>query len=112
MTDAEKHRVRLGGLYDLALAINELPAGSRVSGVPSETLYHTDQTRLGAVSQATTDGPPWSLACTYDYVAYDFHAKATPEWMSVAIPILNTNDGYYLYSTGLSAFAACESARP
>ena len=110
MNDVEKHRVRLGGLYDLALAINDLPAGSRVAGVPSETLYHTDSARLGAVNQTATDGPPWSLAGVYDYVAYDFHARPIPQWSTAAIPILHTIDGYYLYATEPPAPVACGSS--
>jgi hypothetical protein len=99
MSDADKHRVRLGGLYDLALAINALPAGSRVLGVPPLAVYHIDWARLPAISDTAPDMPPWNYSQTYDYVAYDFQGKENPGWSYSAVPILNTFDGYYLYAT-------------
>ncbi len=99
MSDEDKHRVRLGGLYDLALAINRLPDGSRILGVPSLSLYHIDRGRFQALSEARSEDPPWSLAATYDYVVYRFPAGESAAWASSATPILLTDDGFSLYST-------------
>jgi 4-amino-4-deoxy-L-arabinose transferase-like glycosyltransferase len=99
MTDEDKHRVRLGGVYEVALAINQLPTGSRILGVPSLSLYHIDRGRLGEISEAVSAGPPGSLAAAYDYVVYHFGDADIPAWTLAATPILQTSDGYFLYPT-------------
>jgi hypothetical protein len=99
MSDSEKHRERLGGLYDLALEINRLPVGSRVVGVPSLSLYHIDTARFSELSQAMPDGAPWDFSPAYDYAIYSFRGEDKPSWFSAATPMSTTDDGYYLYST-------------
>jgi 4-amino-4-deoxy-L-arabinose transferase-like glycosyltransferase len=99
MTDEEKHRVRLGGLYDVALAINRLPPGSRILGVPSLSLYAIDRSRFRELSEARSEDPPWSLASSYDYVVYRIPSGASLGWLLPGPPILQTDDGFYLFST-------------
>jgi hypothetical protein len=100
MSDMEKHQIRLDGLYDLSIAINHLPAGSRILGVPSLSLYHIDSRRLGAISEARTEDPPWTWTASFDYVVYDFRSQESPAWSSMASALLHTQDGYALYATG------------
>jgi hypothetical protein len=104
MDDADKRRVRLGGTYDLAQAINRLPAGSRVVGVPSLAMYHIDQRRLGTLSQDTVDTPPHRWEDSYDYVVY-FFDDARPSWTAELTPIFQSEDGYALYPTKRSNFS-------
>jgi hypothetical protein len=99
MTDEDKHRVRLGGVYEVALAVNQLPAGSRILGVPSLSLYHIDRGRLGEISEAVSAEPPGSLAAGYDFVVYHFGDADIPAWTLAATSILQTADGYSLYPT-------------
>jgi hypothetical protein len=99
MTDEEKHRVRLGGLYDVALAINRLPPGSRILGVPSLSLYAIDRSRFQELSEARSEDPPWSVASSYDYVVYRIPPGASLGWLLPATPILQTDDGFFLFST-------------
>jgi len=99
MTDEEKHRVRLGGLYDVALAINRLPPGSRILGVPSLSLYAINRSRFQELSEARSEDPPWSLASSYDYVVYRIPPGASLGWLLPATPILQTDDGFFLFST-------------
>jgi hypothetical protein len=99
MTDLEKHRVRLGGVYDLALAINRLPEGSRVLGVPALSVYHLDRRHASGVSLAASEAAPWDVDAGYDFVVYDFGGEEKPGWAAAATPILETDDGYSLYST-------------
>src|SRR5690606_2676718 len=57
-SDVERHQVRLGGLYDLARALNALPHGSRVGGVPGIIRYHLAEDRLPFISSAPEADPP------------------------------------------------------
>ncbi len=98
MDDAEKHRIVLGGLYDLAMAINHLPTDSCIVGVPSMARYHIDLTRFKMVSEKKIDTPPDELAGYYDYVAYKFADGKVPGWAHDAKPLLETTDGYFLYT--------------
>jgi hypothetical protein len=102
MTDAEKHLVRLGGLYEMALAVNRLPDGSRILGVPSLSLYHIERARFPVLSEAASQEPPWSLAERFDFVIYRFSPGAVPGWAEATTPILETGDGFSLYSTRTS----------
>jgi hypothetical protein len=99
MNDFEKHEVRLGGVYDLAVAINGLPESSRVLGVPALSIYHIDRGHMAGISQAVPAAPPWELASVWDFVVYHLSAQDTPPWASASEPILATHDGYFLYST-------------
>lgn len=98
MSDAEKHRVVLGGLYDLALAVNGLPAGSRIVGVPSIAHYYIDLARFAVVSEKKIDVPPSQLVGSYDYVAYRFAEGRVPSWAQDEKPLLQMADGYVLYA--------------
>jgi hypothetical protein len=105
MTDEVKHRVLLGGVYDIALAINRLPPGSRILGVPSLSRYHIDAAHRTAISEAQTEQPPWEQTSGYDYVIYRFAQGQEPEWAVGVKPILETPDGYFLYATADDARA-------
>ena len=103
MGNAEKHRIVLGGLYDVALAVDDLPPGSRIVGVPSAARYHIDLTRFPTVSEQVVEVPPSELAGDYDYAVYRFMEDSPPGWMDDATPpLLRTADGYSLYAVPAS----------
>jgi hypothetical protein len=99
MNESEKHRILLGGIFDIAEAINGLPRGSNVIGVPQMALYHIDTARLGRVSLELSDRPPWDLAPEVDYLVLDLDGGALPEWGEQVQPLVQTPDGYLLYPT-------------
>jgi len=102
MTSADKHRLLLGGAYDLALAVNMLPTGSRVVGVPISTRYHLDTPHLNASSEAPAAGPPWEVADDFDFAVYQTDEGLRPPWASGIPTVFETPDGYFLYSTEVS----------
>jgi hypothetical protein len=102
--DAERHRVRLGGLYDLATALNRLPVGSRVAGVPAILRYHLDVDRFATVSWGSATARPPTLAARYDYVVYQGgDGEEEPcGGPSRTDALLRTSDGYVLCRTSRS----------
>lgn len=95
-TDEEKHRICLGGLYDLALAINRLPSGSRIAGVPAMSRYHVDSERLTVLPDVRCLVPPEMLSVDCDYVVYKFPEGERPEWALDQRWLSHTPDGYWL----------------
>ncbi len=94
--DIEKHRVCLGGLYDLARAINRLPAGSRIAGIPGMSRYHVDSERLTVLPDVNCQAPPERLSVDCDYAVYKFPEGETPDWALGRRWLLRTPDGYLL----------------
>jgi hypothetical protein len=94
----EKYHIRFGGMYDLAMAVNGLPSGSRIVGVPAGARYYIDLTRLDQVSEVKVNVPPGVLAGQYDFAAYQFADGAVPEWAQAGAPLLRTKDGYFLFA--------------
>jgi hypothetical protein len=103
LSDADRHRVRLGGVYDLAVALNRLPAGSRILGVPPLARYHLEAGRIEVVDGAPATTPPPALADRCDYVVYRLQGDGQPEWLEGRRPLLRTADGYSLYATRQAA---------
>jgi hypothetical protein len=66
--DVERHRIRLGSLYDLAMAINALPPGARVGGVPRIIGYHLAPDRLPHVAWAPLGATVDPQRGEYDYL--------------------------------------------
>ncbi len=92
MSDADKHRVRLGGRYDLALYLQTLPVSSR-------TL--TDDTLLAYSAfpaQIITSGWP---ATPVALAGYDYWAlkpgETLPDWFGTPTPVFQSG-GYRLYA--------------
>jgi hypothetical protein len=98
-TDAEKHRVCLGGLYDLAKAINRLPPGSRIAGVPGMSRYHVDLERLVVLPDVNLGVPPEKLSVECDYAVYRFPEGEKPDWALGRRWLFRTADGYWLCAT-------------
>jgi hypothetical protein len=99
LTDAERHRVQLGGLYEVIETLNELPDGSRLGGVPSIARYHLHLSRFASVDLVPQLQPPDSLADRFDFVVYR-HADGRPlTWTARTRPLLRTSDGYAVYAT-------------
>ena len=96
---ATRHRVQLGGLYDLIVVLNGLPRASRVAGVPSIARYHLDLDRFARIDFAWVMKPPAALVGDYDYVAYRPVDGRPMEWHAAGEPLLSTPDGYRLYAT-------------
>jgi hypothetical protein len=94
--DAEKHRVCLGGLYDLAMAVNRLPAGSRVAGIPAMSRYYVDSERLTVLPEVNCRVAPQLLSIECDYVVYKFLDKERPDWALDQNWLFHTPDGYWL----------------
>jgi hypothetical protein len=99
MTDAERHRVRLGGLYDLANVLNGLEPDSRVGGVPRMIAYHVDSHRLATMAWAPLPSPSGSRGCQYDYVvvAPPSPAEQNLPYEETLEPVFATADGYRLF---------------
>ena len=95
-SDAEKHRVCLGGLYDLATAINRLPSGSRIAGIPGMSRYHVDSERLTVLPDVNCRVPPERLSVDCDYAVYKFPEGETPQWALARRWLFRTPDGYWL----------------
>jgi 4-amino-4-deoxy-L-arabinose transferase-like glycosyltransferase len=106
--DAERHRVRVGGLYDLAVALNRVPEGSRVAGVPSMARYYLDRRRFAKIEFAPRREPPGALASEYDYVVYR-ELPDLPVLTGSSLPMLRTDDGYLLYATREPALASADT---
>ena len=94
--DEEKHRVCLGGLYDLAMAVNRLPAGSRIAGIPSMSRYHVDSERFTVLPDVNCRVAPQLLSIECDYVVYKFPEKERPDWALDQDWLFHTPDGYWL----------------
>jgi hypothetical protein len=99
-TDTEKHRVCLGGLYDLAGAINRLPPGSRIAGIPGMSRYHVDAERLTVLPDVNCRVPPERLSVDCDYAVYKFPEGETPAWALERRWLFRTPDGYWLCESG------------
>jgi hypothetical protein len=99
MAEAARHRAMLGGVYDLAMAINRLPAGSSLLGVPAQAMYYVDQGQFDRLSSARAAQPPWNLAPAFDFVIYNFRGMQRPMWLDDLTPAYETDDGYALFST-------------
>jgi hypothetical protein len=93
--DADRHRVRLGSLYDLAIALNALPPGSRLGDVPRIIGYHVDLGRFRRVDWAPASGSADELAARYDYVVVPSSAAAPLPSMA---PVAEAGD-YRIYAT-------------
>ncbi len=100
MTNADRHRVRIGGLYDLAAALNRLPAGSRVGGVPPMARFHLDRRRFAGLDYREPDESPSALSEAFDYVVYHRRAGEALDPAPAVAPLWRTTDGYALYATG------------
>jgi hypothetical protein len=95
--DAERHRLRLGGIYDVARAVNGLPPGSRVIGLPSRARYHVQAAALHLSGQSASRLSRDQLE-RYDYVVLRPEDPAPPAWLEGLRPLLRTPDGYALYA--------------
>jgi hypothetical protein len=99
MDDVERHRVRVGGLYDLAMALNGLPPASRIGGVPPMAGYYLERRRFAKLEFATLREAPVAFARDYDFVVYRLVPPEIPAWQTPSAPLLHTPDGYVLYAT-------------
>jgi hypothetical protein len=107
----ERHRVRVGGLYDLAVALSGLPPASRVGGVPPMARYYLDRRRFARLEFATQRAAPSDLAHDYDYVVYEGLAGQTYAQRSVPEPLMRTPDGYVLFATKRQSARAAAQGR-
>jgi hypothetical protein len=97
LSDVERHRLRLGGLYEIARAVDALPPGSRVVGLPSRAGYHVEGGRLQLRDVLVSRLSPGQLA-RYDYVVLRPEERDPPGWLRDRRPLLRTGDGYALYA--------------
>jgi hypothetical protein len=113
LDDAAKHRVRIGGLYDLAAALNALPRGSRVTGVPEMTRLHLDEGRFSRLDWTARHSPPDRFADDYDFVAYRHEDRSPYPWETMNPAIIKTSDGYALFATHVATRGSRErTSRP
>lgn len=99
MDDQEKHQLRLGRVYKLARAINQLPRGSNVIGVHPLAMYHIDLESLGTISEAEPDAPPWLYATSFDYVIYLDKGTEVPVWNAPTGLIFESEGEFLIYSS-------------
>jgi len=95
MGDDERHRLQTGGVLEVATAINRLPAGVRVAGVPAAARYYLDYDRLPLVAWAAVAGEPCPAGFDYQVIAPPTRSRAsrTPCPGSV---VVRTADGWEL----------------
>ncbi len=98
-TDVERHQVRIDGYYDLVLALNGLPKGARIGGVPAILRYYLTDDWFAAIDSAPEAAPPGTLADRYDAVVYHVPPGGRPPWTSSSRLLLETSNGYRLYAT-------------
>jgi 4-amino-4-deoxy-L-arabinose transferase-like glycosyltransferase len=97
LSDADRHRLRLGGLYEVARAVSALPPGSRVVGLPSRARYYVEAGRLHLSGALASKLPPGQLE-RYDYVVLRPEDREPPGWLRERRLLLRTGDGYALYA--------------
>jgi hypothetical protein len=97
LSDVERHRLRLGGLYEIARAVSALPPGSRVVGLPSRAGYHVDGGGLRLSDLPASRLSPGQLE-RYDYVVLRPEDRDAPGALRERRPLLRTGDGYALYA--------------
>ncbi len=90
MSDAEKHRVRLGPRYDMALYLRTLPTGSRVLTQELMIPYYAD-----GITVVVGDWPSQSDVIAYDYWVL-LPGDQPPDWLT-GTP-LHEDGGYRLYA--------------
>lgn len=71
MSDLARHRLQVGGLFDLGRALDALPEGSRIAGVPTMARYYLNPERRARVAWA---GPDYGL----DPPGYDYEVLLGP----------------------------------
>lgn len=91
-TGADRHRLQTGGLAEIARAVNRLPAGARVAGLPPEARYYLDLSRLPQVAWAGAGPEP----CPEGYDAWVLAPDRPGEPGCPGHPVLHTGDGYRL----------------
>ena len=106
MNGVERHRLQVGGLFELGREIGRLPAGARIAGVPPMARYYLEHDRLPLVAWASpTDAP---CAAGFDYRVLVAPGKADTARPVCAGPVVfRTTDGYELVQV-LPAHAAID----
>ncbi|MCL4847485.1 MAG: glycosyltransferase family 39 protein [Acidobacteria bacterium] len=102
MDDVERHRLQVGGLYEVGRLIDELPPGTRVAGVPTMARYYIAPERLGDVRWVGS--PPFPDGRLDAIVTRDGRAEDDPVAGSSARP--GTCDGEVILSTA-DGFVVC-----
>ncbi len=93
MSDLERHRLQVGGLFELGRAIGRLPAGARVGGVPAMARYYLEQERLPLVAWVSPQDAPCAAGFAYRVLAASPQADATPAPCPGRV-VFRTGDGY------------------
>ncbi len=98
MGDLERHRLQVGGLFELGGAIDRLPSGARVAGVPEAARFYLGHDRLRLVAWAYPGEDPCSTG--FDYRVLGPLPPASPVRPScLAETVFRTSDGYELVRT-------------
>jgi hypothetical protein len=95
MGDSERHRLQVGGLFEVGRAIGRLPAGARIAGVPAMARYYLEPERLPSVAWASAD----EAACAGDFDYRVLAAAQRDEARRAPCPgrvVLRTADGWEL----------------
>ncbi len=98
MGDLERHRLQVGGLFELGGAIDRLPSGARVAGVPEAARFYLAHDRLRLVAWASPAEDPCSNG--FDYRVFGPLPPAGPVRPScLGETVFRTSDGYELVRT-------------
>ena len=94
MNDLARHRVQVGGLHELGLAIGKLPAEARVSGVPAMARFYIAPSRLGQITWGPSgSGSP---AGGYTYAASAPPGRGERPEPPAGRLVFRSEDGYTL----------------
>lgn len=100
MDDAARHRLQVGGLFELGRAIDRLPAESRIAGVPPLARYYLAPSRLSHIRWAGAD----DRLCAEDADYQVLDGRPPDELDGSRCPgkvLLQTSDGYELIQIAL-----------
>lgn len=98
LDDDARHRVRIGGLYEVARYLNRLPRGSRVIGVPPMIRFHLDLERFATIDWASAATLSPGRAPLYDYAVWRPDDGSDPPVSAGLRAAMRTRDGYIVYA--------------
>jgi hypothetical protein len=95
MIDVDRHRLQVGGLFELGRAIDRLPPESRIAGVPPLARYYLGPERLPNIRWAGADVRPCAQDTDYQVFAAQPRNRLDDATCQGTV-VLQTRDGYEL----------------
>lgn len=102
MNDAARHRLQVGGLFELGRAIDRLPPESRIAGVPPLARYYLAPERLPNIHWAGADLRPCAENIDYQIFVLQPNDQLNDSTCPGKV-LLRTSDGYELVAMATAA---------